>query len=330
MRHVIIGGDGFVGRHLAQMLLSRQAEVIVCDVRKSDLSIYRNAQFIELDITDRTAFSKLSLATDDMVYNMAARMLVPILPRLQRKEYFWSVNYYGTKNVLDHMTDHGCTRLVYFTTDMVYGHMKTKLVDEGHPRAPLGPYGESKSASEDLCAIYRGRGISISIFRPRLIIGPGRLGILQKLFKLIDLNLPVPLIGDGGNRYQFISVFDCASAALCAFDKGVPNGEYNLGSKDPPTVKVLLTSLIEAAGKKSRLLKTPAGFTKWALNTLDAIGMPLMDPEQYLIADEDCILDVSRAERELGWQPQFRDEDMLWEAYREYRNGKLQAGAVLP
>ncbi len=32
-------------------------------------------------------------------------------------------------------------------------------------------------------------------FPPRLIIGPGRLGILEKLFKLINYNLPVPMIG---------------------------------------------------------------------------------------------------------------------------------------
>ena len=45
-----------------------------------------------------------------------------------------------------------------------------------------------------------------------MIIGPGRLGLLKKLFFLIKNNLPVPMIGSGKNRYQFISVFDCADA----------------------------------------------------------------------------------------------------------------------
>jgi dTDP-glucose 4,6-dehydratase len=49
--------------------------------------------------------------------------------------------------------------------------------------------------------------------------------------------------------------------------------------------------------------------------------MPLMDPEQYLIADEVCILDTTAAKTDLGWQPRFRDEDMLKAAYREYRTG---------
>ena len=47
-----------------------------------------------------------------------------------------------------------------------------------------------------------------------------------------------------------------------------------------------------------------------------------MDPEQYLIADEECLLDCSKAKREIGWSPQFRDDDMLIAAYKEYRGKK--------
>jgi dTDP-glucose 4,6-dehydratase len=190
---------------------------------------------------------------------------------------------------------------------------------EDHPRVPLGPYGGSKLASEEACERYRAKGMNVAIFRPRLIIGPGRLGILARLFRLIELGLPVPIIGNGQNHYQFISVFDCASAALAAADQGVPNGAYNLGSLDPPTVDELLGRLIAAAGSRSMLLHFPAALVKPALAALDLLGWPLMDPEQYLIADEDCIVDVSRAERELGWRPRFADADMLLAAYAEYR-----------
>jgi dTDP-glucose 4,6-dehydratase len=167
--------------------------------------------------------------------------------------------------------------------------------------------------------------MNISLFRPRLIIGPGRLGILAKLFKLIDLNLPVPMIGSGKNPYQFISVFDCASAAHAAFTAGVPNEVYNLGSLNPPTTRELLTKLIKHAGSKSLLVPTPGWAVKRTLDLLDFMNMPIMDPEQYLIADEMCILDVSKGKRELGWVPQYRDEDMLVAAYTEYR--KKLAGA---
>ena len=327
MKHVIFGGDGFLGRHLARDLLARGDEVVICDIVKSNLDIYDSAQFLELDITDASAFSQLDLSPDDIVHHYAARLLVPIVKKKVRHDYFWSVNFNGTRNVLEYCRSKGVKKIVYFTTDMVYGHTQTVPKQEDHPRVPIGPYGAAKAASEELCEEFRQHGMNISIFRPRLIIGPGRLGILESLFKLIDANLPVPVIGNGRNNYQFISVFDCVSAVLAAVEKGVPNSTYNLGTANPPVVRTLLRDLIKEAGSKSFVLPTPAWAVKRTLAMLDAINRPLMDPEQYLIADETCILDVSKAKRELGWEPTFRDEDMLIEAYRDYRTAK-RSGAL--
>ncbi len=320
MKHIILGGDGFVGRHLASDLHAIGEKVIVADIVKSDLTIYRDIPFFKLDVTDRADFDGLDLDQDDVVYNLSAKMLSPIMPRAARHEFFYPVNYTGVVHLLDWMQRHGATRLVHFTTDMVYGHTKTVPTTEEHPTEPLGEYGMSKLETEHLCRDWRQRGMRISVFRPRLIIGPGRLGILQKLFRLIDLNLPVPMIGSGRNPYQFVSVYDCASAARLAWQAGVPNSDYNLGSDDPPSVRTLLSRLIEEARSHSVLVPTPAGLVKSVLNLLDRVNMPLMDPEQYLIADEYCILDTTKAKCELGWKATQRDEAMLAAAYREYRS----------
>ena len=79
------------------------------------------------------------------------------------------------------------------------------------------------------------------------------------------------------------------------------------------------------ADSKSFLLPTPAGLVKFVLDILDKLSIPLMDPEQYLIADETCVLDVSKAKRELGWEPADDDVDMLFAAYRDYRRN-LESG----
>ncbi|RYE48793.1 MAG: NAD(P)-dependent oxidoreductase [Hyphomicrobiales bacterium] len=318
MRHIIFGGDGFVGRHLAPRLLNAGHEVIVADIVKSDLPHYRDVQFVKTDVTSDVSVRNLGIKPDDMVYNLSAKMLSPIQVRAKRHDFFFPVNYYGTENIIRAMDKAGANKLVHFTTDMVYGHTFTWPQKEDHPCAPLGEYGLSKYKTELLAAEWREKGMNISLFRPRLIIGPGRLGILAKLFKLIDLNLPVPMIGSGKNPYQFISVFDCASAAHAAFTAGVPNEVYNLGSLNPPTTRELLTRLIRHAGSKSLLVPTPGWAVKRTLDLLDLMNRPIMDPEQYLIADEMCILDVSKGERELGWVPQYRDEDMLVAAYTEY------------
>jgi dTDP-glucose 4,6-dehydratase len=322
MRHVIFGGDGFVGRHLAPKLLADGEEVIVADIVKSDLAHYRQARFVTCDVTDRDSVANVAIRADDMVYNLSAKMLSPIQVRAKRHDFFFPVNYHGTENIIRAMDRVGARRLVHFTTDMIYGHTVTYPMTEDHPVAPLGEYGLSKLKTEELAAEWREKGMSISLFRPRLIIGPGRLGILEKLFKLIDWNLPVPMIGSGRNPYQFISVFDCAEAARLAWKAGVPNEAYNLGSLNPPPVKKLLGDLIRHAGSKSVLIPTPGWAVKRTLDLLDLMNMPIMDPEQYLIADEECVLDVSKGRRDLGWVPQYRDEDMLIAAYSEYRTKK--------
>ena len=326
MKHVIFGGDGFVGRHLAKKLVADGEEVVVADIVKSDLAHYAGARFVSCDVTEPAAVAAVPMAPEDMVYNLSAKMLSPIQVRAKRHDFFYPVNYFGTENIIHAMDTAGARNLVHFTTDMIYGHTVTYPMTEEHPVSPLGEYGQSKLDTEILAGKWREKGMNISLFRPRLIIGPGRLGILEKLFKLIDHNLPVPMIGSGKNPYQFISVFDCAEAARLAWKAGVPNEAYNLGSLNPPPVKKLLGDLIKHAGSKSILIPTPGWAVKRTLDLLDALNMPLMDPEQYLIADEKCVLDVSKGGRQLGWVPQYRDEDMLIAAYSEYRN-KLASGS---
>jgi dTDP-glucose 4,6-dehydratase len=333
MRHIIIGGDGFVGHILAANLSAQGEQVVVADIVKSSHDVYAHVPFIELDVTRPGSLKALPLAADDMVYNLSAKMLSPIMPRAKRYDFFYPVNYFGTKNILEWMQTAGARRLVHYTTDMVYGHSKVTPQTEDHPCAPLGHYGQSKLDTETLAAEWRQKGYRISIFRPRLIIGPGRLGILEKLFKMVDANLPVPLIGSGRNPYQFVSVFDCASAAELAWKAGVPNEAYNLGSDTPPSVRDLLRRLIKEAGSRSILIPTPGRLVKFALDTLDFVNLPLMDPEQYLIADEECLLDCSKAKRELNWAPKHRDDDMLIAAYKEYRakkTGTAKAAAGKP
>ena len=322
MRHVIFGGDGFVGRHLAPKLVADGEEVIVADIVKSELPHYRSVRHIHCDVTDPSSIAAVGLKADDMVYNLSAKMLSPIQVRAKRHEFFFPVNFHGTEHIMQAMDKVGAQKLAHFTTDMIYGHTFTNPMTEEHPVAPLGEYGLSKLRTEELATEWRERGMAISLFRPRLIIGPGRLGILEKLFKLIDWNFPVPMIGSGKNPYQFISVFDCAEACRAAWKAGVPNEAYNLGSLNPPPVKKLLGDLIRHAGSKSLLIPTPGWAVKRTLDLLDAMNMPIMDPEQYLIADEECVLDVSKAKRQLGWVPQYRDEDMLIAAYSEYRAHK--------
>jgi len=323
LKHIITGGDGFLGTELAKKLVARGENVLVIDIKKTDSPHYEDVDFMQIDICDKAALATVPVDPDDIVYHFAARLLVPILKRAERQEYFWSVLYQGTENLFDYLENQtGCRQVLYYTTDMVYGHTLENPRPESHPREPLGPYGNAKYESELLCEKYRERGFRITIFRPRLIIGPGRLGILESLFKLIDNNLPVPTIGSGRNFYQFISVSDCAEICLAAVAKGIPNEAYNVGSLGAPRVRELLKSLIKSAGSKSIVVPTPAFAVKFVLSILDKLNIPLLDPEQYLIADETCVLSMEKAKRDLDWEPKDSDADMLFAAYATWKESQ--------
>ena len=67
MRHVIFGGDGFVGRHLAPKLLADGYEVIVADISRSDLPHYRKAAFVPCDVTDPASVKAVGVKPDDVM-----------------------------------------------------------------------------------------------------------------------------------------------------------------------------------------------------------------------------------------------------------------------
>lgn len=231
------------------------------------------------------------------------------------------------------MQESNLKNLIYFSTDMVYGMPLSLPLKEDHPLNPIGLYGASKKLSEEILQSY---DINFCIFRPRMIIGKNRLGILEKLFNALRLGLPIPLIGDGSNVYQMISVFDCVNAicrcvSLLKESKALLNETFNLGSKNPPTIKTLLNNLISHHYKlynskeykmqsltKSFLIPTNASLIQKILRFLEKRDLSPMYKEQYEIANKQYIISTSKLENLLGFTPKHSDEDMLKQAFDSY------------
>ena len=318
MTFIIFGGSAFVGRYLSAEL-TKKGNVIIADTVKPAWDLSDGVSYVEADVRDKSTFPVAEFCDDDVVINLAARQYHVKVPRDGRNEFFAETNTEGVKNILSWMDEKGLRKLVQYTTDMTYGKPQYLPVDTGHPQVPFGPYGQSKKDAEDICREYREKGFKISIFRPRMIMGPGRLGILKKLFTLIEHNLPVPTIGNGKNCYQMVSVFDCVSATVLAIEKDCPNDEFNLGSENPPTTHDLLKNLARKVGSKSWVVPTPGKLVKCVLAALGTVGLEIMYKEQYMIADENYILDISKTKDALGWAPQYADSDMIVQAYKEWK-----------
>lgn len=321
MRYVIIGGSGFVGQELISLLQSKaQKNIVVLDIVPSKLPV----EYVAQDITKEIHFK---FSPDDVVVHLAARQYHHKVPRQNRADFFESVNVSGTENILRKMKQDGAHRMIFLSTDMVYGRPLYLPIDVQHVQNPFGYYGISKKKAEEICLKYRLCGMNITIFRPRMIVGKGRMGILAKLFKLIKHHLPVPMIGRGQNCYQMVSVKDCARAVVLAIEHQIPNKAYHLGSYvlPPPntlTVRRMLRQIIQTYHSKSILIPTWGRGLKIILAFLGKCGLEFMYKEQYMIADENYILDISETEKDLGWKPQFNDVEMMSAAYEEYLKNK--------
>lgn len=321
MRYVIVGGSGFLGSYVADLLVKKSSQgqkIIILDILEPK-KLPLGGEFFYTDITQKIDFTFLQ---DDVIIHLAARQYHLKPPRKNREKYFFDLNVLGTKNLLETMEKYGCKKMIYFSTDMVYGKPQYLPINSAHPKNPFGPYGKSKLESEKLCKQYRDKGFDITIFRPRMIVGKGRFGILLKLFKLMELGLPIPMIGSGNNCYQMVSVLDCANAIYLALQKDIPNVELNLGSKNPPKVKELLKKMVLETGSKSIVIPTYGRFVKSCLWFLGVFGIEIMYKEQYKIADEEYVVDIKEAQDILGWEPFSEDADMLIEAYNEYKKTK--------
>ena len=317
IKHLIFGGSGFVGKHLSSKLLDSKQDFTIIDIKKPQL---KSTPYVAMDICKEDKFSLLDNFIDEntVIYHLASRQYHEKYPRVKSQIYFDETNVQGTENILNFCASKKCKGVILFSTDMIYGIPKYCPLDSKHPQSPISPYGKSKRKAEQIALKYRKKGLHITILRPTLIMGPGRLGIFKKIFKYIKNNKPIPIIGNGNNSYQMISVFDCISAMEKVVEKGIPNKEFNLGSINPSTVNTLLNTLIKKKKSSSKILSLNAAMAKFCLNFFELIGRPILYKDQYMIANYNYITEVQETIEYLDWEPKYNDIDMIIQAYEHY------------
>ena len=314
---VVFGGAGFVGGALVRALRGAGRAVIVVDLR-APADPLQSVPSHRVDVSDRHEVASLArrLPEGAVFVNLAARQYQDAVPRAHRQAWFDAVNCQGAIHVAGLAVETRAAGLVQFSSDMVYGPPERMPVPESHPLRPGGEYGRSKKAMEEALAEAADKtGLALTILRPRLISGPGRLGVFVKLFELVRRGLPVPLIGSGGNHYQMVSVEDCARAAVLAWEHGFPGGAFNLGSEPDRTVRQLMRDLVRHAGSRSPVVPTPARLMRLALAALAPLGIEPLYREQYLLADRSFVVDTTRAREALGWRPTRNDRELMLDAY---------------
>ncbi|MCY4523652.1 MAG: NAD-dependent epimerase/dehydratase family protein, partial [Halobacteriovoraceae bacterium] len=118
-RHLITGGNGFVGGNIARELASQGEEVLIVDI-ENDHTIPNNINFLNVDITRYDDLLDAMKGIDFVHHNAA---LVPLRKAGHR---FREVNVKGTKNVLNAAKSSKVKHLSHMSSSAVFGNVTKK------------------------------------------------------------------------------------------------------------------------------------------------------------------------------------------------------------
>src|SRR5690554_6478346 len=255
MTHALItGGAGFIGSHLAELLLEKGSEVTIID----NLSTGRFENIAHLtgdprfhyaieDIRHAPVLDRL-VSMCDVVYHLAAA--VGVFAIVHSPIDTIEINVGGTEVVLRTARRYRRQVLIASTSE-VYGKGVRVPFNEDDDRI-LGPttksrwsYAASKELDEFLgLAYHKAVGLPVTIFRLFNTVGPRQVGsygmVVPRFVRWALAGEPIQIYGDGQQSRCFANVHDVVNAIAALGASPQANGEvYNIGTDREVTIEEL-------------------------------------------------------------------------------------------
>src|SRR5438067_12298879 len=317
---LITGGAGFIGSHLAELLLEQGIEVFVLD----DLSTgsERNVAHLRerrdyhliVDSVLKTSVVNELVHKCDVVYHLAAAVGVRLI--VEQPVHTLVTNIQGTENVLEHCNRFG-KRVLIASTSEIYGDRREPELLEEQSRRIYGPttarrwaYAESKALDEFLALAYhQERGLDCVIVRLFNTVGPrqsGQYGMVIPRFVASALaGRPLEIHGDGTQTRCFCHVQDTIRALAGLMEARDISGEiFNVGSTERVTIDELARRVLAVTGSGSGIVHVPYD---------EVYGQGIED----MLHRQPAIEKVSGA---IGWQPTRSLEEILSDVVRYARS----------
>src|SRR5438105_10055215 len=248
---LITGGAGFIGSHLAELLLEQGWEVFVLD----DLSTgsERNVAHLRerrdfhlvVDSVLKSSVVNELVHRCDVVYHLAAAVGVRLI--VEQPVHTLVTNIQGTENVLEHCNRFG-KRVLVASTSEVYGDRREPEALSEESRRVYGPttarrwaHADSKALDEFLAfAYHQERGLDCVIARPLHKVGPRQSGqygmVIPRFVGAALAGRAIEIFGDGTQTRCFCHVHDTIRALSGLMDAPGIDGElFNVGSTERVT-----------------------------------------------------------------------------------------------
>ena len=251
MKVLVTGAAGFIGMHVAQILLKRGDEVVGIDnlndyydpklklARLEQLKPHANFKFVRGDISDRVTVEDLFAAEKfNRVINLAAQPGVRY--SLKNPYAYIQTNLVGFGNLLEGCRHNGVEHFVYASSSSVYGantHMPFSVHD--NVDHPVSLYAASKKANELMAHTYSHLyGLPTTGLRYFTVYGPwGRPDMSPWLFTSAILEgRTIDVFNMGKMQRDFTYVDDIAAGTVRVLDKiATPNPDFTTDAPDPGT-----------------------------------------------------------------------------------------------
>jgi nucleoside-diphosphate-sugar epimerase len=232
---------------------------------------------------------------------------------------YWRYNVDATKRMLKAAKDARVKRFVHIGTEaaLFYGQ-NMRNVDETYPLALNSPFPYSRTKAHAEKAVRAAsdpqHGFETIVVRPRFVWGPDDKTLLPAIRMMVDHGA-FAWIGGGRNRSSTTYIGNLAYAIELALDKGRPGEAYFVLDGPPVLFREFLPRLTHAAGFELPDREVPgwlarglAYVSEKAWRTLPLKGRPPLTRFAANIMSRDCILDDTKARREMGYDPPFTRE----------------------
>jgi len=305
---LITGTCGFIlGNFIRKAIYEKQPYSFVSIDKVSGnanaLYSHKNHVFHVADIRDQHIIDKIfQFERPNIVIHGAAESFVDA--SLTDPNAFVTSNVLGTQVIINACVRHNVRRLIYISTDEVYGHLTSESDPPWNEEAPLNPrnpYSASKAAGELMVkAAHQSFGLIYNITRSSNNYGPRQTSekLIPRAIKCILQGEKIPIYGQGLQIRDWTHVFDNCSALLTVLNQGKPNETYNISANQELTNIEVIQKICNAMGQGHDLISF------------------VEDPRKG--HDFRYSVDSSKI-RELGWKPNYKFREGIVDTVEWYK-----------
>ena len=304
---LITGAGGFIGSHLAEMLVKNGADVYAAIHRDSRniRHMGKKIKILRCDICNKTDVEKaVQKSQPDLVFHMGAQSFV--MPSWKDPEQTYKTNIIGTYYLLESLKNHDAVISVAYSS-AAYGlsYSDEIPIKESREFRPSSPYGVSKATTDMLGFLYwRTYGMKVLRLRFFNTVGPRKTGSavaewsqgVAEIEAGIRKNLGV---GNLEPIIDLIDVRDSMRAMWLLTKKGKWGEAYNICTGKGRKMEEILEILTSMSRKKIKVVKDPAKFRP---------------------ADDPIFVGANTKLRKLGWEPKIPIEKTIEDTLNYWRS----------